>query len=581
MQTDNSKTLTYILALSTAVIYCLAWYLAYIRGLTSTLEAESAMTAREFLRGGYWAVNYMNGMPDYDKPSFFYWLIALASFFTGGIRELSVRIPSLLASLAIMLMFIPYNNERKPGMACLPAVAAFIFISCPKVFWMTQLGRMDMTLSMFCFGTITAFILYSRENMPSRRKNVCYWLFFLLSGFSVLTKGPVGILITWPPVIFFLIFKRNWKEIRRIFLSRGIFLFLFITVPWYLAACINTDWQFFRHFFLEESLSRFGNIWSGIEFKQFNRSNAGLYLVYFLTGFFPWSILFPIAVVMFIRNKPDSYFKMKHEHAVLVTYIIWIFFFFSLCGVKRSDYILPLYPAAAIITGDFLSAIYLLDESRYRHIFINFSRIVTGISAVITATLSVTAIFFASETGRQLSVHLIPQRVGAHLNWFQNHLPTVLLIVIPANMLTGWLLFRFKKTDISYRYMAVMAGSVTAAWLFSAGIALPFIDYCKEMRPYCAKIACVVKKSPLYSYHFWDEECAFYLNRKSIPRIGKGRLLELLHQRQDKIFIMIRDRELEQMKHDNIAIPWILSPDAACWRQIYVISNMKDRLEHK
>ncbi len=569
-----------ILLISIVVIYLMALYLAYIRGLTSTLEGESALTAKAFLKLGDWSVNHMNGLPDYDKPSFFYWLIALASLPFGQVTGFAVRIPSLVASAAIMLMFRLYNNaQTADSPLSLPVTAAFVFISCPKVFWMTQIGRMDMVLNMLCFATLTMFVLYLNEKISSK-KAMFYWLFFTASALSVLTKGPVGILITWPPVFMFLAMEKNWRELRHFFLGPGILLFLLIALPWYIHACVSTNLEFFRHFFLEESVSRFGNIWKGIEFKHFNRSSPGIYVIYFLTGFFPWSLILPLAITLFVKqwdHKPwGKWFHMDNTHKILLFYIAWIFFFFSVCGVKRSDYILPMYPAAALLTADFLVRIQNCTDTVWHRIFQKFAATLSILLSVTVGLLGLGALLFCLSPVKNLASTMMPAPLAMHLQWFSQETIPVLTTVITACITAIWAIYWFKHHRQPERYALLLSGMITASWIFAAGTALAFIDHCKSMEPWCRKVVTAVGPAPLYSYHFWDEECAYYIDRPAIPRIGAEKLKELLHMKEKRIYIMIREKEMKKFKKKGVSFPWVMKSDRSCWRTLYIISNMPD-----
>ena len=587
MQAENIKsTQYYLLFVFTILIYALAWYLAATRGLNCTLEGESGMTAREFLRTGDWTVNHMNGRPDYDKPSFFYWLIALASLFTGSVTELAVRIPSLLSSACIMAMFRLYRHDQvsKNLRFALPAVAAFIFIASPKVFWMTQVGRIDMTLNMLCFAIVSSFVMYLSETLSTTKKTLFYWAFFVASGVAVLTKGPVGVLISWPPVFLFLLLKKNWRELRRFFLGPGIILFMLITLPWYLNACISTDWEFFRHFFLEESVSRFGNLFKGIEFKQFNHSAKGIYLVYFLTGFFPWSLILPVAAWLFLRkNREEPWqkrFKPTMTHKVMFLYIGWVFLFFSLCGVKRSDYILPLYPAAALVTADFLMRLFESEKNIYRQIFERISVALSCILAIICIVASVLSVALISDTVQQAVSPLLPPRLGGHLEWFGNHYLSVISATLLAFFAVSiyWLVFRRSKYSSSDAWSKFMrlACTITATWMIAAGAVLPFIYYCKDMRAWCENIDHIMGSSPVYTYHFWDEECAFYLDRPQIAQVPLNTLKELLTRNDRRVFILVREKNLRQIDQAGIKIPWMLKPEEKAWRRLYLLSNEQE-----
>ncbi len=581
MHQQHKATPTQILLFSTVAIYLMALYLAHIRGLTSTLEGESAITAREFLRLGDWSVNHMNGLPDYDKPSFFYWLIAFASLPFGQVTAFAVRIPSLIASACIMLMFRAYRQDNHGNHPIsLPITAAFIFISCPKVFWMTQIGRMDMTLNMLCFATLTMFVLYLNEKISSK-KSLFYWLFFTSSALSVLTKGPVGILITWPPVFIFLAAQKNWRELRHFFIGPGILLFLAMTLPWYVHACLSTNLDFFRHFFLEESVSRFGNLWKGIEFKHFNHSSPGIYVVYFLTGFFPWSLILPVAVTLLFKQSDDKpwrkRFRMDDTHKILLFYMAWIFFFFSVCGVKRSDYILPMYPAAALLTADFIVRLHTATDTLWRSTFRIFSVTLSLLLSVTLGILGLTSLILSLSTpARDFTATLIPEPLSSHLQWFHTADLPVLFMVMTSCAMAAWTIHRFRNATQPARHLMLLSGVITAVWIFAAGTVLAFIYHCKTMEPWAQKVATTIGEAPLYSYHFWDEECAYYIGRRAIPKIGPEKLKELLYQKDQKIFIMLRDKEMKKLEKKGFHIPWVMKSGPSCWRKLYIISNMPE-----
>ncbi len=564
------------------LIYACAWYMAWTRGLNCTLEGESGMTAREFLRTGDWAVNHMNGMPDYDKPSFFYWLIALASFFTGRVNELAVRIPSLLSSAAVMWMFFLYGNkndgETVRGTA-LPAMAAFIFISSPKVFWMTQMGRIDMTLTMLCFATITSFYIYWTKKIPPAGERLGYWLFFVASSLAVMVKGPVGILLTWPPVFIFLVSSKRWHEIRHFFMGWGMLLFLCLTLPWYLNACISTDWEFFRHFFLKESVSRFGNIFKGLEFKHFNHSPSGIYLVYFLTGFFPWSIVLPAAAWNFLKKKERNTRDQADGSflGILFIYTAWIFTFFTLCGVKRSDYILPLYPAAALITAHFIIRLCTAHEGRSANLFNRSATITAWLLAATGGLAAILALTLISFDMQHILGRYLPVRISSNLHWFGDHGPAcIFFVLLYLLILSLWSYMNKRIKPERCRPTAQLATMIAAVWIISAGIALPFIYYGKDLRPWCSQISGMIGKAPIYSLHFWDEECAFYLDRPMIKRVNVQEFKKLMGQKDRRIFVLLREKELKKLEKSGSKIPWLVSTGADRWRSLYLVSNRPD-----
>ena len=114
----------------------------------------------------------------------------------------------------------------------------------------------------------------------------------------------------------------------------------------------------------------------------------------------------------------------------------------------------------------------------------------------------------------------------------------------------------------------------TATWLIAAGAVLPFIYHCKDLRQWCNKIEHIVQSSPLYTYHFWDEECAFYLDRPTIKRLHKDELEKLMFKHHSPIFVLARPKDVKRLEKAGIKIPWMLPPDPGAGRQIYLFSNV-------
>ncbi len=57
-------------------------------------------------------------------------------------------------------------------------------------------------------------------------RNHGYYLFFIAAALAVMTKGPVGFIVTGVPVFLFLLLQGSFRELSRVFLGRGMLLLL-------------------------------------------------------------------------------------------------------------------------------------------------------------------------------------------------------------------------------------------------------------------------------------------------------------------------------------------------------------------
>ncbi len=463
-------------------------YLGYQRCLCETLEAESAETAREFLQNGFHLINHLNGQPDFDKPPLYYWAISLLSIPSPN-WELAARLPSILSLFLLVLLIKGFMNDkgRQEGFY----LAAFILLACPKVFWMGQIARMDLFLTAVCFLSVFLF-LKSCEN-----RTFLPWFFFF-SGLAALIKGPVGSVLIFAAAILYSILSKKAYLLKRTFLSPWCAVFFLIAIPWYMYATLSTNFEFFHHFFLKENLSRFTSL-HGLSFKAFNHSPPTRYLSYFFSGFFPWSFLAPLWLVNTVRNwsaKDDS-------ERLLFCFFSFVFIFFTMAQSKRSDYILPLYPAAAILTGRFL-----LDQKRKTlFVFLN-------ILVVAVIGLTSLALLYACFNGETLlnSLGSFPREKAAFLQLSIKENLFIFITLAITITIYSFFLSRNRNMGLGEHLEASMA--VFSVVLLSLGLGiLPKFYSGYDVRPFCKKAKPFVEKKEVCFLGKWDEATCFYLKR--------------------------------------------------------------------
>ena len=90
------------------------------------------------------------------------------------------------------------------------------------------------------------------------------------------------------------------------------------------------------------------------------------YLGKLVDGFFPWCLLVPFAVVSIVRRN----LKDQSRSWVLLLLCALVFGLYTLIPTRRPWYIVPLYPALAILIAAFISNLYQKYQSRpiYRRI---------------------------------------------------------------------------------------------------------------------------------------------------------------------------------------------------------------------
>ncbi|MBN1522277.1 MAG: glycosyltransferase family 39 protein [Candidatus Aureabacteria bacterium] len=560
----SDKHLHLISLAVTGILIWLSLSLSVQRGLWSSLETQSAQIAREFLEGGEWIVPHLNGAEDSEKPAFFFWLIALFSALTGSVSEFSSRLPSFLGALLVPVLF--FSVQKKLKIPALALVSSAIFLSSPKVFWMTQVARMDMVFSCLCFSSLIFFFFYTQEE--SEKRKVFYsCAFFASSGLAVLCKGPIGLLLPFFPVLFFCLRKKPGCRIRSFFSLRGVAIFVLLVLPWYSAVIVKTEGRFFTKFFLSDNIGRFlgpSSIPFSEEFSK--RQPLWFYIPHFVGGFFPWSLFFLAFLCRSVKAK-----KPSPVESLLTIYVIFILVFFSLAGVKRSDYILPVYPAASLLAAHY--AIQAASPKTIKNLFF----LSAGSLLVFTGILLGLSFLSADLADPFFSRHFPPADLQK-AELFLDHLNQIFPHTLSVFALMGsFFIFAAVRKSRTF-YLAALLSMLTCLLLYGGLATLSVINPKRDVRPFCSAVRPVISDHDLRFYGFWNDELVFYLDRFIDPRtpdkgMGKDELFSLMKQKDKKIFFLVRKKDYERLLEQGLKPAYVASAKSPVLYPVYLMAN--------
>ncbi len=303
------------------------------RDLWNPDEPRYAQVAKEMDKNSSYFVPLLNGEIYSQKPPFFFWSVIFFAKFLG-FNELSARIPSALAAIAVtLLIFIFAKREFGENVGFL---SALIFISTAKIIWQGHVGQIDMLLLLWVtlsYITIWFFIKH--------RKKGYFYLFFFLGALATLTKGPAGFI---PPLVSLVIyiFINDKTTLKKLPWLKAFALWIVVISFWLVPAVYMAGEVYAREILLKQNITRYMDPW--------HHFRPWYYYFSILPGdFFPW---FFFLGYIFINLE-----KLK-ENKMLQFLVIWVsftLFFFSLSPAKRSVYIVQIYPALAILLGFFIN----------------------------------------------------------------------------------------------------------------------------------------------------------------------------------------------------------------------------------
>jgi len=299
-------------------------------------EPVFAEGAREMMERGEWLVPYVNGRLYVDKPILYFWAILAASVPGGEVSAWSARLPSAIAALLTLWAVLVFGRRAFGPRAGL--LAALVLATTPIFVWEARFAQMDPMLTLFMFLCIVCF-------HRARDHHTALWLAAsgACAGLAVLTKGPVGLVLPGAAALLVLVWDRDLRFLLRPAWLAGAAAFVGVAAPWFLVVGASGHGNWLQEFFFTQNVQRFVN--------PFDHARPFYYYgVRFVSDLFPWSLFLPL-VLLYRPAAAGAPREETRSYRLLVAYAGVVLVFFSLSGAKRGVYILPMYPAFALLVG--------------------------------------------------------------------------------------------------------------------------------------------------------------------------------------------------------------------------------------
>ena len=434
-------------------------------------EPNNAVCAREMLLGGNWWVPMFNGDLRFDKPILLYWLmIPLDALF--GVNEWTARLPSALAITG--LVFVTWKMGcRLLGDRLAALMAATLLVSALHIAVIAHAAVPDPLLMLALGFALPAIFIAYREQLerPATPMPGLLVAAYVAIGLGVLAKGPIAGLM--PLLIFagYITLAGEWRNWRLFHPFKGAAIALAVALPWYITVGILTDGEWLKGFLFHHNLDRFTDSLQG------HKGFPGFYLLSFLLGWFPWSgmlaaaLLFGAWRLMELRRQPLRLF--------LLCWIGMFILFFSVARTQLPNYVLPAFPAAALLMA--YEWLYASETMRQR-----MGRWLVWVALLLSIVLIV---------GGGIALDKMWPGEGIYV-----------LFLLPVALVAAWWLRR--KEGEPWPLLAVgMAGSllILSAW------SLPAIDHHKVAK-HLAKSASEAgfDGQSLATFHYFQPSLLFY-----------------------------------------------------------------------
>ncbi len=329
-------------------------------GTPSLWDANEAFYVegpREMRELGDWLTPRFNFAEKLNKPILSYWLVLL-SFELFGVSEGAERAVILLCVIATVLLTYRLGELLLGQRVAL--WGALIVATSPKLIMVARRSLIDALLT----SLITAAVYFLLCGWH-RRSRARLLLGHAAMGLGVLAKGLLGIVLPAGVVALFLLLTHRLAEVKRFRPGLGALIGLAIAAPWFALMTQRHGGAYLFSFFIGEHVSRY------LYGTQGAQRPFWYYVPTLLGEFAPWSFFLPLAIAIAWRRIRSAGQEGEGQVSLstsdgLSLLCIWFgfgFVFFSLSAAKQNEYLLPLYPAAALLVAHMFSAIRTPDDA--------------------------------------------------------------------------------------------------------------------------------------------------------------------------------------------------------------------------
>jgi 4-amino-4-deoxy-L-arabinose transferase-like glycosyltransferase len=255
-------------------------------------------------------------------------------------------------------------------------------------------------------------------------------VFWIGMAASILIKGPIGALLVALTIAGTVVATRDWRWLGQLRWLWGILFTLVLVSPWFIAIMIQTKGAFLQESVGKDMLNKVAGA------QESHGGWPGTYLAVFWGTFWPFAPLVALAAPWIWRQRRTA------STVFLLAWLVPFWLVFEFFPTKLPHYVLPIYPAIAI-----LIAAAVCDDGLSRSLW---ARIVAGLIPLLALVLAVVAIGAVWFYQREIAWLTLPFAIVA--------------------VATAWLAWRRLGEDRGVEaVLACLASSLLLYWGIYAG----------------------------------------------------------------------------------------------------------------
>lgn len=307
----------------------------HVLPVTDRDEARFVQASRQMLESGDFIDIRFQEDARHNKPVLAYWMQVAAASLAGGAEApiAAYRVPSWLAASGAVALTVWAGLAlvgRRAALLGGAALAATVLLAAEA-----RIAKTDAMLLLACVAALGALArVVGADGAAGRRWAVMLWL---IVGAGFLIKGPIILIPLLGGLAGAAIAARSWQPVRATRLHWGLPLALAVAAPWLVAITLVSEGSFWADSVGRDLLAK------AAAGQESHGAPPGYHTLVTLVGFWPWAVLLPVAApaVWRARGEPAT--------ALLLGWAAATWLVFELVPTKLPHYVLPAYPALALL----------------------------------------------------------------------------------------------------------------------------------------------------------------------------------------------------------------------------------------
>jgi len=347
-------------------LFCACLYLPGLASLppTDRDEGRYVQATKQMLETGDFVNIRFQHHPYHKKPAGIQWLQGISVMAIGAADQQAIwpyRVPSVLGAwLAVLLTFAVGARlfDRTTGLLAAGFLGGSLLMTLQA-----HLATTDTVLlaTVMAAQAILARLYMTARASPGARAapgehdpapdagaaSLPRWaalVFWVAQGLGLLIKGPITPVISILTILGLMAWDRDWRWLRGLRPLIGLPVTLAIFLPWAVAVWFATDGGFYSESVGTDLLAKL------VSGQEAHGAPPGLYVFLMLILFWPGSLFTWPALWQSWKDRTVSGVRF------CLMWLVPAWLLFELVPTKLPHYVMPLYPALALLTARALLA---------------------------------------------------------------------------------------------------------------------------------------------------------------------------------------------------------------------------------